>query len=177
MVGIEAVKSSTPEICRVAIKEALDIIMNGNEKQLRKFVADYKETFSKAEFEDVAKPTSVNGLEKYSSSTFIYDRPCPAHVRAALLYNNIIKERGLDKAMPISNGDKMKFCYLRVPNPLRENVIGIATTLPRELNLHQYIDYDVQFQKTFYKFMEEVTKLVGWDMEDRATLDSMFEDA
>lgn len=174
MVGIEAVKSSTPEACRDAIKAGLGIVMNGTELELRQHIADYRIEFGTLEIEEVAKPTSVRGLLEYSSSNSIYRKGAPIHVRAALLFNRAIKDRQLDKALPISDGDKMKYCYLTVPNPLKENVVGLSNMLPRELGLNKYIDYDKQFEKTYLKFMDGVCKLIGWEVVERATLDSFF---
>jgi hypothetical protein len=105
----------------------------------------------------------------------VYRKGTPIHVRAALLYNHAIKEKKLTDALEIFDGNKIKFCYLKLPNPIKENVIAAPAILPRELGVHQYIDYDTQFDKTFLEFIKTVAYTIGWQIEHRATLDELFD--
>jgi len=68
IMGIEAVKSSTPAPCREKLKEALKIIMSGDEKELNTFIQDFREEFMALPPEDIAYPRSVNGIEKFSDN-------------------------------------------------------------------------------------------------------------
>ena len=175
MMGIEAVKSSTPAPCRVKIKEALNIIMTKTEDDLIEFVSKFKKDFSNLPPEDVSFPRSVNELLKYKSNQTIYAKGTPIHTRGALLYNYYIKDKGLDSKYPlINNGEKIKFIFLKKANPIRENVISFIQQFPKELGLTKYVDYDLQFEKSFIEPLKSILNCIDWKVEKTTTLDSLF---
>jgi DNA polymerase elongation subunit (family B) len=176
IMGIEAVKSSTPSSCREKIKQALKIVMNGTEQEVIKFINDFREEFKTLPFEDVAFPRGCNGLSDYRDKSTIYKKATPIHVRGALVYNNMLNERGLsNKYEPVKEGEKIKYCYLKLPNPLRENVISVVNTLPKSLDLDQYIDYNTQFNKAFLDPLKIILDAIGYQTEKKATLSSFFD--
>lgn len=173
--GIEAVRSSTPKSCRSSIKESLKIIMNQDEETLQKYIADFKEKFMGLPFEDVAFPRGMKGLNKYKDRSTIYIKGTPIHVKGALLYNDLITRKGLTrKHQLIGDGDKIKFAYLKVPNPINDTVISVLDTLPSELGIDKYIDYDTQFQKCFLDPIKSILEIIGWDVEKKTTLEDFF---
>ena len=173
--GIEAVKSSTPAPCRVKIKEALNIIMNKTEDDLISFVEKFKKDFYNLPPEDISFPRSVNELTKYRSVATIYQKGTPIHTRGALLYNHYIKDKSLDSKYPlINNGEKIKFCYLKSANPIRENVISFIQQFPKELGLGKYVDYELQFDKSFIEPLKSILNCIGWNVEKTNTLESLF---
>ena len=174
IMGIEAVKSSTPAACRDKIKEALKVIMTKDETAMIQFKDDFRQKFKKLSPEKIAYPRSCNNLKKYSSRTTIYKKSCPIHVRGALLYNNLLKKKKLKKYQQIQEGDKVKFIQLKEPNPLRENVISFIGALPKEFDLHQYIDYDNQFDKSFLEPLRFIVNAIDWSFERQSTLDEFF---
>ena len=174
IMGIEAVKSSTPAPCRVKIKEALKVIMTKDQSALIDFIENFRTHFKKLPPEDIAYPRSCNNLKKYSSTKDIYQKSTPIHVRGALLYNNLLKKNKLVKYEIIQDGDKIKFISLKEPNSLRENVISFSSRLPKEFKLHQYINYDEMFTKSFLEPLRFIVKAIGWDFERKATLDEFF---
>ena len=174
IMGIEAVKSSTPAPCRIKIKEALKVIMNKDEATLINFIEDFRVHFKKLPPEEIAYPRSCNNLKKYSSTKDIYQKSTPIHVRGALLYNNLLKQHKLVKYETIQDGDKVKFITLKEPNTLRENVISFSNQLPKEFKLHQYIDYDDMFTKSFLEPLRFIVKAINWNFERKATLDEFF---
>jgi DNA polymerase elongation subunit (family B) len=174
IMGIEAVKSSTPAPCRVKIKEALKVIMNKDESSLIQFIDEFRNHFRKLRPEQIAYPRSCNNLKKYSSSTDIYQKSTPIHVKGALLYNNMLKKKSLIKYEQIQEGDKIKFIVLKEPNPLREKVISFPARLPKEFNLHDFIDYDEQFDKSFLEPLRFIVNAINWNFEKQATLDNFF---
>lgn len=174
MTGVEAVRSSTPNACRSAIKEAFSIIMNGTESDLKKYVAEFYERFLTLPFEEVAFPRGINGMEKYRDSKLIYSKGTPIQVKGALLFNNLIKKHNLHNIPPIVDGDKVKFAYLKLPNPIQDTVIATGDYVPKEFGLDKYIDRDIQFQKGFLEPLKSITSLIGWDPENRSTLESFF---
>lgn len=172
--GIEAVRSSTPNVCRKYIKKALDIIMNESEEKLQEYISEIRNEYKKLPFEDVAFPRGVNNVEKYKDSKEIYTKGTPIHVKASLLYNNIIKTHNLKNIQPISNGDKIKYCYLLLPNVVGDTVIANADTLPKELEIDDYIDYNKQFEKSFIEPLKSITETIEWQLERKLTLERFF---
>ena len=175
MMGIEAVKSSTPEICRTAIKDALKIMMMGTETQLQTFISDFKSTFNKAEFEQIAFPRGVSAINKYKDDSTLFRKSTPIHVRGSLVYNDQLVRRKLtQKYEQINEGDKIKFCYLLMPNPVRQDVMSISNYLPPELGISEYIDYEKQFKKAFLEPMRVILETIGWKAERTASLEDFF---
>ena len=175
MMGIEAVKSSTPAPCRTAIKDAINIMMNGTEKDLLDFVSNFRNTFDTLPPEDIAFPRSVNGLRKYKASSTVYSKGTPLHVRGTLLYNFHIAKNKLEFKYPlVQEGEKIKYLHLRRPNKINENVISFLNTFPREIGLEGQIDRDTQFEKSFLLPLQIITSVIGWETERRANLDFLF---
>lgn len=174
--GIEAVRSSTPSACRDNIKEALKVIMSGKEEELVDFVQQFKDRYQSLPFEEIAFPRSVRGLSKYIDNATIYRKSTPIHVKGALIYNHILRVRGLSNKYPvIGEGEKIKFCHLRTPNPTTASVIGAPGSIPPELNLEQYIDREVQFNKSFVEPIKTITDAIGWSIEGkRTTIEDFF---
>ena len=175
MMGIEAVKSSTPSACRTAIKDALKVIMNGSESDVQQFVGDFRQKFESMPPEDIAFPRGCNGVGKFSNPVTIYGKGTPIHVRGALLYNFHAKKSKITHKYPlIQEGEKVKFIYLRRPNKINENVISFFQTLPKEFGLDKYIDFDLQFQKSFLDPLQVIMDTINWKAEKIATLEDLF---
>ena len=175
MMGIEAVKSSTPAPCRKMIKDAISIIMNESEDNVQAYIKKMRVDFRNMNPADVAFPRTCNNVGKYRSHMTIYQKGTPIHVRGSLLFNHYVKEKNLlSKYNVINNGEKIKFCYLKSPNPIRENVISFINDFPVELGLAPYIDYDLQFDKSFIEPLKAILDAIGWSVEKQATLDSFF---
>ena len=172
--GIEAVRSSTPHACREKLKKSFEIIMNKDEQTLQKFIADFRAEFSTLPFADVAFPRGVKGLSKYRDKDMIYKGGTPIQVKASLIFNNLLKQRNIKNIPPIIDGDKIKFVYLRSPNPIGESVIATADYLPEELDLDSYINRDMQFEKSFLEPLKAVTEIINWDVEKVSTLEDFF---
>jgi len=175
MMGIEAVKSSTPAPCRTMIKDALKLMMNGTEDEVINFIEESRNYFNKLPPEDISFPRSVSNVKKYYDRARIYSKGTPIHVRGALLYNHQIKDKKLtNKYSLIQNGEKIKFCYLKEPNPIHENVISFIQEFPKELNLNKYVDYDLQFQKSFLEPLKTILDAIGWSVEKTVNLELFF---
>ena len=175
MMGIEAVKSSTPAPCRQMIKDALKLMMSGTEDEVIAYIDKCREKFEKLPPEQISFPRSVSDVQKYQSSATIYSKGTPIHVRGALLYNHYVKEKKLShKYSIINSGEKIKFCYLKKPNPIHENIISFIQQFPKELNLDKYIDYELQFEKAFLDPLKSILDCIGWEVTKTATLDSFF---
>ena len=180
IMGIEAVKSSTPEACREKIKQALKIIMSGGEKELNTFIQEFREEFMAMNPELIAYPRSVNGVKKYTEdtrSTFnlensekveygFFKKGAPIHVKGAILYNHLVAKHKLVKKYPhIQEGDKIRFVYLKEPNVYQSSAFSFITTFPKELDLKESIDYNVQFEKSFIEPLRFITDKINWAID------------
>ena len=175
MMGIEAVKSSTPAPCRAMIKDALKIMMNGTEDEVIDFIEQSRKDFKKLPPEDIAFPRSASDVVKYQAHSTIYAKGTPIHIRGALLYNHYIKQHKLDnKYSLIQNGEKIKFCYLKKPNIIHENIISFIQDFPHEIGLDKYVDYDLQFDKSFLEPLKIILDAIGWNVEKTVNLEMFF---
>jgi DNA polymerase elongation subunit (family B) len=175
LMGIEAVKSSTPQVCRSRIKEAINIIMSKDETELQNYIKDFRKDFYNMIPEQISFPRSCNNLRKYRDSANIFKKGTPIHVKGALIYNHNIQKFKLQNKYPyIQEGDKIKFVKLVEANPFKFDVISYVTKLPPEFNLNKFVDYEVQFQKTFLAPMEFILETINWNAEEQASLESFF---
>lgn len=175
MMGIEAVKSSTPAPCRKMIKDGLKIMMSGTEDEVIKFINECRQEFRTFSPEQIAFPRTASDIRKYSSRDEIYSKGTPIHIRGSLLFNHHIKEKKLThKYSLINNGEKVKYIFLKKPNIIQENVISFISDFPKELGLDKYIDYELQFEKSFLDPLKSILDSIGWKTEHTANLDSFF---
>ena len=175
VMGIESVRSSTPAACKEKMKGIFNIIMNGTEDDAINYIDKFRGEFQTLKAEDVFFPRSVRGLTKYHDAAHLYIKGSPIHVKGALLYNKLLKDKKLTNDYPlIQDGEKIKFAYLKKPNTTGGEVIAILNQLPPELQLEQYIDYDKMFQKSFIDPMSTVMSAIGWQTEHISTLEDFF---
>ena len=175
VMGLEMVKSSTPSAIREKMKQSIKIMMQGTENDIHEFIADFKVNFKKLPVEDVSFPRGLNGLKWYADSVIMYKKGTPIHVKGAILYNHYLVKMGLDKKYPkIQEGEKVKFTYIKQPNPFKDMVISYPGRLPVEFGLQEYIDYDTQFSKAFLEPIKVVLDCMGWTTEKQNSLESFF---
>ena len=175
IMGIEAIKSSTPEPCRNALKEAFKIMMNGTEDDVINYIEDFKIKFKTLPAEEVSFPRSVKGLAKYHDSASIYQKSTPIHVKGSLIYNKILQNKRLTRKYPkIQEGEKIKFAYLKEPNPTGDTVIAMLNALPDEFELKPYIDYEKQFSKSFLDPIIGILNVIGWEHERKTNIMGFF---
>ena len=175
IMGIEAIKTSTPAPCRQYLKDAFGLLMSGTEDEVIDYIEECREKFNSLPPEDVAFPRSLSDITKWKSSSEMYNKGCPIHVRGAILYNHYTKEKGLEnKYAAIQNGEKIKFVYLKTPNWIHQNVISFIQDFPTELDLDKHVDYELQFNKSFIEPIKVILDCIGWQVERTASLESFF---
>lgn len=175
MMGIEAVKSSTPAPCRQMIKDGLKLMMSGTEEDVINFIDKCRTEFKKLPPEQIAFPRTASDVRKYYSASDIYVKGTPIHIRGALLFNHYVKEKKLtNKYSLIGNGEKIKFIYLKKPNIIQENIISFIQDFPKELGLDKYIDYELQFEKSFVEPLKSILDSIGWNVEKTVNLELFF---
>jgi DNA polymerase elongation subunit (family B) len=175
VMGLEMVKSSTPATVREKMKQLIKLIVTTDELTVQKFIAEFKEEFNSLPAEEISFPRGLNGLKEYSDSATLYKKGTPIHVKGAILYNHYLKQQGLaTKYQLIQEGEKIKFTYLKSPNPFKDTVVSYPARLPKEFGLQSYIDYDTQFEKTFLDPIKIILDSIGWETEKQSTLESFF---
>jgi DNA polymerase elongation subunit (family B) len=175
VMGLEVVKSSTPQVIRERMKETIKLIIDTDENTVQNFIAGFKEEFKKFPVEDISFPRGVNGIKEYSDSVTLYRKGTPIHVKGAIIYNDMLKKKNLTKKYPlIQDGEKLKFTYLKQPNPFKDMVISFPTRLPKEFELQDFIDYDMQFEKAFIEPIRVILDCIGWKTEKVNSLEGFF---
>ena len=175
VMGLEMVKSSTPGVIREKMKEVLHLMMRGTEEDVHTFIDDFHNEFMKLPPEDISSPRGCNGIAEYSDSTILYKKGTPIHVKGAILYNHYLKKMNLDKQYQmIQEGEKLKFAYLKSPNPFKDTVVSFPTRLPKEFGLNEYIDYELQFEKAFLEPIRVVLDCMGWKTEKQNSIEDFF---
>lgn len=173
--GLEMIKSSTPSAVREKMRELIEMLMKGSEEDVQDFILQFREDFKKLPVEDISFPRGMNGLTEYSDPVTLYKKGTPIHVKGAILYNHYLKQLNLTNKYPlIQEGEKVKFTYLKTPNILKDSVVSFPTRLPKEFNLEKYIDYEMQFEKTFLEPVQVVLNCMNWQAEKASTLESFF---
>ena len=173
VMGLEMVRSTTPQVIRAALKDSIKVILTGDNDKLISFIQEYKDRYMQYSIDEIARPSGINGIKKYASST-IYKKRTPAHVRASLMHNHMLKKCDIIDIPAITDMDKIKMVYLRMPNPTHENVIAFVDTLPEEFNISKYVDYDTQFDKTFLAAIKNIVEPLGWSLDNTQTIEEFF---
>ena len=175
IMGLEMIKSSTPSAIRAKMIEAVKLMVNGTEEDIHIFIKEFRESFNQLPVEEISFPRGLNGLNTYSDSLSLYKKGTPIHVKGAILHNHYLKQKGLDKKYPlIQEGEKVKFTYLKMPNPFKDMVISYPSRLPKEFELQNYIDYDTQFSKAFLEPIKVILDCMGWKTEKVSSLEDFF---
>ena len=175
IMGIEAIKTSTPAPCRKFLKDAFTMLMTGTEDEVIDYIEQCRNEFKSLPPSEIAFPRTVSNVEKWKSPSDMYLKGCPIHVRGAILYNHYTKKKQIDhKYASINNGEKIKFCYLKTPNWMHENVISFIQDFPTELDLDKHVDYELQFSKSFIEPIKVILDCIGWETERKNTLESFF---
>jgi DNA polymerase elongation subunit (family B) len=175
IMGIEAIKSSTPAPCREALTELFKLILSSDEDTTQNAIATFKSHFNTLPANEIAFPRGVTDINKWKDPYTVYKKSTPQHVRASLIHNKMITDLDLHRQyQPIAGGNKIRFVALKLPNPAKQDVIAFSDYLPKEFGLDKFVNYDLQFHKSFIKPIEPVLAAIGWSVEPRSDLSDFF---
>jgi DNA polymerase elongation subunit (family B) len=174
--GLEMIKSSTPAACREKLKESVNVMFHGSNQDMIQFIEKFREDFKLLDVNDIAFPRGVNGLMKYKGiGNKVWGDKTPIHVRGSLVFNHMLEKHKLTKRYEtIKEGEKIKFIFLREPNTVQSNVIGFSSELPKEFDIHKFIDYDTQFEKSFLEPLKIILDNIDWKTEHVSSLEDFF---
>jgi len=151
----------------------MKIILTEDNESLIKFIDEFRDKFNTLLFSEIASPSSVNGIIKYSDKRTIYGKKTPIHTKGSLIYNDLLKKHKLNMT-PIYDGDKIKYVYLQMPNPIHQTVISSHGYLPKEFGVNEYIDRRKQFEKTYMQALRSITDVIDWKTENIITVEEFF---
>lgn len=175
VMGLEMIKSSTPSAIREKMSQMIKLLLTTDEDTVQNFIREFREEFRQLPPEDISFPRSVNGIREYSDATTLYKKGTPIHVKGAILYNHYLRQKNLTEKYPlIQEGEKIRFTYLKQPNPVKDTVISYPVRLPKELGVNEYVDYELQFEKSFIEPVKTILDLIDWKIEKSNSLDMFF---
>jgi DNA polymerase elongation subunit (family B) len=175
IMGLETQRTTTPEYCREKLKEAIRIVLQKDEEAIIEYVKKIGTEFKQQRIEDIAIPKGVNNLQKYTDSICLCAKGCPIHVRGSIVYNHFREQLELEsKYQEIKEGEKIRYVYCKLPNPIKQHVISFVDVLPEEFGMRDYIDYDTQFEKVFKQPLEAILNTIGWSSEKKVTMSSFY---
>lgn len=172
--GLEAIRSSTPMSCRKELLEIIKLILDTDEQTVQTYLSQFKEKFMNLPFEEIAMPRTMNNVSKQTRNDNSFNKGTPPHVRGAIAYNKLLLRNGLTNWESIKDGDKAKFMYLRQPNNVGTDVISFYSTLPKELNIEQYIDKEKMFEKVVIDPVKNILDPINWSPVKIQTLADFF---
>ena len=99
-------------------------------------------------------------------NNFIFKKGIRISTQCAIIFNEYILKNKLN-LKKINSNEKIKYIYLKDNNPFNSNVISFKTEKDIEaLDLSKYIDYDLQFEKSFIKPLEQITMSLKIDIKN-----------
>lgn len=180
--GIETRRADKPKIVRKKLEELLTIFFDGTEDQLQTEVKQFRKEFMAMDVEQIAFPKGVSEVSKWTGKDGAVILPAgakavPIHCRASVVYNRMLSKFPEIHGVyaPIKNKSKIKYVYLKVPNHTLDYTIAWESELPKEFDLHRYIDWDTMFEKTFAGPMQSLAVLLDWNIVKTEKLDDLFE--
>ena len=170
--GLDVVRSSYPAAFREFMSEVLIEILRGDtEEQLTDKIYNFKNDLVNKDVVKIAKAGAVKNLSKYmpkkkdQTAMFQFASGTPAHVKASIAYNQLLKHYGLDKThAPLRDGDKIKWVYLK-QNPFGLDAVALnGYDDPKEIMdlVTTYINYDKIFERELLKKLEDFYGALGW---------------
>jgi DNA polymerase I len=189
--GLDIVRSSFPPAMRKLMTQVLkDILGNVDKDDIDEKILTFKKLMKKVDIQEIALPTGVKGLSKFkekrvygkiNNSGGIFtsmNKGTPVHVKAAWIYNDLLKYHNLDNVEKIKNSEKIKWVYLK-NNPLGVKQIAFkGYDDPKQIMdfITEYIDYEKIFSRALLKKIKMFYEALGWEepVDKKNTLERFF---
>jgi len=178
--GYDVVKGSTPDYCRQEMKNFVNFCMEHLNRGVKPTqgeivtkLREIKQRFMMQHPEEIAKSTSISNYENFvlndkTDEIVFADRkadgsklPCPIHVRAAAVYNNILYTKGkkyMSKYQFLHSGDKVKWYYTG-----EDTVAGfVPNHYPNEIAKYMPMDMNIQFEKMLLSPLNRIVVALGY---------------
>ena len=177
--GLETERSNFPSFCQDRVWETFESVFeNINSKsdlknpEAKKIITDLvrlsKEDFIKASVEDISMVSSVQKYDEscksgewYVKNGLKFKGSLPIYYRAACVYNYVVKKYKLP-LVEITGGDKIKYIYVYPNNSTQNNVVAYIGNYPKEFESIFKIDYETQFEKTYFSVLQRLYEVLGW---------------
>jgi len=183
--GLDVVRSSFPEAFRELMSTVLTDILKGKDHDyISDVILKFRDGMSKLPPANIAKNSAVKNLTKYTKkvtdSLFDFKKGTPAHVKAALAYNDLLQHyKSAYKYAPMRDGDKIKWVYLR-NNPLGLDAVGFTGyDDPPEINefIQTYVDSDKIFERELLKKLQDFYNVLNWGevINERRNAEKFFD--
>ncbi len=169
--GLDTVRSSFPAAMKVMLSKVLDdIMMDVPKDKLDKFILNFRNSMKLMDFEKIAIPTGMKGLEKYKDNTEVlftgYKTGTPVHVKSAIFHNDLLKYYNMDKRYEkIINNEKIKWVYLK-QNEFNLSVIAFKgyDDAPQIIDfIKKHINTEKIYRQVLHKKIMMLYEALGWD--------------
>ena len=127
--GLDAVKSTISQFFKVALIDCYKLLLvediDGLYQRINDVETEFKDLFkdksliNKEFFNDIAKRSSVNNIEKYEYGEH---KTIPYNVKASIFHNEMVKND--NNYLPIKSGDKILLLPLKKGNIYNQNYIA-----------------------------------------------------
>lgn len=179
--GLDVVRSNFPRAFRTFMGDFLFNLLNGMSKDdANKYVSEFKDSIKQRELIEIMSPSGIKDIKKYEriqSHIFNFPKGTPAHVKAAMSYNDILKKGNKVQIEPITNGSKIRYIYLK-QNPLGIDSCAIkGFDDPDEIIsfIKQYVDYDKVFDKLLGNKLQDFYNGMDWGKPiDNSAINDFF---
>jgi len=181
--GLDVKRSSFPKAFQECMGTVLiDILRSKPEEEITAFILAFKKSMMERPVSEIAKNSAVKHLSKYlpkKRQLFQLEKGVPAHVKAAILYNDCLKHFNAPfKYSPMKDGDKVKWVYLK-NNPL--GIDGLAFTGyedPKEIVdfISTYVDHNRIFEAELKGKLQDFYNALSWGevMSEQKTAEKFF---
>ena len=181
--GLDVKRSSFPKAFQECMGTVLiDILRSKPEEEITAFVLAFKKSMVDKPITEIAKNSAVKNLSKYlpkKRQLFQMEKGAPAHVKAAILYNDCLKHFNAPfKYSPMKDGDKIKWVYLK-NNPLGIDGLGFTGyDDPEEITkfISTYIDHNRIFEAELKGKLQDFYNALNWGevMSEQKTAEKFF---
>ena len=184
--GLEFKKANFPPIFGKFFNDILERILKGaQQKEIDDLILNFREKIMSKDT-DIAllgNPTSVKTLNEYvgrkpraGEVMTEIKKGAPANVKAAIVYNDLLRFWNIKGHSEIVQGDKIKWVYL-IDNPYKIDAIAFLDfDLPEKMRtfLNDYADRKKSFETILQSKLENFYNDLGWVLNLNPNINKFF---